>query len=318
MKKSIYSLLLVAVFASGCDGCADEIVKITVAIGNTHIVKKRISGIQFLEFDKGDSKDGFSAQNGFLCVTHNPGCGISGNNGTDKFFGSNKPLPPNCVVEGVLFTQFWPAGINAEGDTYNGLFGWGTYGTRLSGGGVSPNEVSWKNACQGSFGSKNLCYSISFIISMPDGLDLGEPVFDIADQSPNLCQPPGYLNFPPSGPTAMNNCTVSTTTDFVLPCKWNRAVGTATYVGTLTAPSNGCGGQLNSITNHNLFAINLVNNGKSLLLGIGATTTPEQLSELYGAANPALPVIVNVQRLDAFDPTLVATISVSMNFTIKQ
>jgi len=53
---------------------------------------KRISGIHFLDFDSKDSGDHFYENNGFLLAVHDPGCGIKGNDGKDRFF-CNRQTP---------------------------------------------------------------------------------------------------------------------------------------------------------------------------------------------------------------------------------
>ncbi|HET9825640.1 MAG TPA: hypothetical protein VFP87_09900 [Chitinophagaceae bacterium] len=108
----------ILIILSGCKSCSDEIVKYVVAIASTPIVQKRIAGTAYLTFAKEDSKDAYSAQNGFLCVTHNPGCNwflSSGNSSTDKFFDNSHPLPPGCKIDGVYFTQYWPKNICSFG-----------------------------------------------------------------------------------------------------------------------------------------------------------------------------------------------------------
>ncbi len=199
-KKLIVPVALLLATAS-CNGCADEIVRDVVALGSVKFTVKRIAGAHYFALDNGNSKDGYNPQNGFLCVSHNPGCGWVGNNGTDKFFTSDKPLPPLCTIVAVNFTQFWPSGVSSQaaGGT---IFGWGSYGASLSSGtpdGSVPTTVGWKNACQGVFGDKNLDYRISFLISMPDGTDLGEQTFDQTDTAENVCVPPGSP-LPPTTP----------------------------------------------------------------------------------------------------------------------
>jgi hypothetical protein len=58
--------------------------------------------------------------------------------------------------------------------------------------GSVPTDVGWKNGCQGVFNSKDVDYHISFLISMPDGTDLGEVMFDQTDTAGDVCLPAGY------------------------------------------------------------------------------------------------------------------------------
>jgi hypothetical protein len=56
-----------------------------------------------------------NASNGFLCVTHNPSCGNSGNHNCDKFFNADIRLALLCTIVGCDFEQFWPVGITSSG-----------------------------------------------------------------------------------------------------------------------------------------------------------------------------------------------------------
>lgn len=145
--------------------------------------------MNYIEFDKKDSGDGFTNKDGFLCVIHNPGCGITGNNGEDKFFSLNKQLPATAKLEKVEFTPFWPAGLGpGSGGT---IGGWGSFGMQQKGGPTDPSQtvlVDWNNACQGTFAGRNLDYSVSFIVSVPHGMDLGEQTFDPAQQTESSCK----------------------------------------------------------------------------------------------------------------------------------
>jgi hypothetical protein len=194
MKNFKIWVVLVLFVVTGCKECNDEIVKDVVALGSVKLVVKRISGIHYINFSKPDAGDSYSENNGYLCVTHNPGCGWWGNNGSDKFFNADVPLPPLCTIVGTSFTQFWPNGVASSGAP-GGLGGWGSYGAHLNTGssdGSAPYVVSWNNACQGDFGGKNLYYHISFLVSMPEGTDMGEPVFDQTPDDPAVCLPQGY------------------------------------------------------------------------------------------------------------------------------
>jgi hypothetical protein len=57
-------------------------------------VYKRIAGTKYFAFDPKDPQDSFAAERGYMCVTHNPGCGWVGNKGKDRFFSGIKQLPP--------------------------------------------------------------------------------------------------------------------------------------------------------------------------------------------------------------------------------
>jgi hypothetical protein len=205
-KRILQGVLLLSMVS--CDGCADEIVSDVVALGSVKFEVKRIAGAHYFTLDKGDPKDGSNAQNGYLCVNHNPGCGWWGNDGSDKFFTPDKPLPPLCTIVAVDFAQFWPDGISPQ-SAGGSVFGWGSYGASLTSGtpdGSVPTTVGWNNACQGPFGGQDLPYRISFLVSMPEGTDLGEDMFDQADTpSPDVCRPPKFSvgpgkEIPPEAP----------------------------------------------------------------------------------------------------------------------
>jgi hypothetical protein len=186
MKHYILWIVLVSAILCGCKACDEAVVQAVVALGNVKLVVKRISGIHYLKFSKGDPSDTYSETDGYLCVSHNPGCGWWGNNGKDKFFNQDIPLPPLCTIVGTDFTQFWPDGITTTGSS-GSLGGWGSYGAHLDAGspdGSSPYVVPWNNACQGDFTGKILYYHISFLVSMPEGTDMGEPVFDPGVDNP--------------------------------------------------------------------------------------------------------------------------------------
>ncbi|MGC4038676.1 MAG: VCBS repeat-containing protein [Chitinophagaceae bacterium] len=186
------------------DGKADAIeVK-----GPPIIVKRRIAGAAYLKFQKGDPQDWYGGQNGFLLVSHNPGCGIVGNDGADKFFGAaGKVLPAGCSLVSMEFRQFWPA-VRGFDSPWSWLDDAGSYGAVLK----SPDyTIRWHNACTGAYDGKNLYYLVSFIISMPEGTDLGEPNFDPASSMFNAFTPPpgyGWVEPPaPVTPTPPNDTT---------------------------------------------------------------------------------------------------------------
>src|SRR5438105_15439111 len=75
MNKRLIVPVALLLATTSCNGCADEIVKDVITLGSVKFTVKRIAGAHYFTLDKGDSKDGYTPQNGFLCVTHNPGCG---------------------------------------------------------------------------------------------------------------------------------------------------------------------------------------------------------------------------------------------------
>jgi hypothetical protein len=199
-----FAALIAGLTLAGCAGLGDWIVKGLEGLASHPTAEVRIAGTNYIEFDKKDSGDGYSAQDGYLCVIHNPGCGIKGNDGEDKFFTPDKPLPLLAKLVRVEFTPYWPNGLGAG--SAGGIGGWGSFSIEQRGGPSDPSHtvyVDWSNACQGSFGGKNLHYSVSFIVSMPTGADLGEPAFVPSAKPDSPCQPEGYTkNSQPPGPTA--------------------------------------------------------------------------------------------------------------------
>lgn len=237
MKKKLrsYALFLLLISLTGCQSCGDEIVKDIVTLSQLKIVEKRIAGGGFIELDRPNGNDNLVSTNGFSCVYHNPGCGISGNSGVDKFFFNKNPLPLFCKLVRVEFTPFWPKGIDPKSGI-GGLFGWGTYQSTMKINIDGSVEVDWNNACQGSFAGKDLFYQISFIITMPEGTDMGENVFDVATQVPQ-CAPSDYT----STPAIMNNPTSLESSGFSGIVKYcnitgSNALGTLHIEGTCTKP----------------------------------------------------------------------------------
>ena len=301
----------------------DEAVDTTIESTEYHyfvsappIIKKLISGGSYISFAKKDGLDGYSSVNGFLHVTHNPGCGISGNSGNDNFFDDSHPLPPLCKVEAKLFNQYWPK--NVCGDGSGDLFGTGSYGAKLHGTGYDASYVSWNNTCWGNFSGKNLYYSIGFIISMPEGTNLGEDVFDVDSQDGNW-QPTDYLSYNPFPNCSSNpipHCSIlKTAPPYSLSLTYDRNFqGPITYSGILSI-NTGCNGTLTNITNPNLYPIELVSDGKSFNLGINQSITSAALTSFYGQANINFPVTIRIHPLVNINPSSIASIPVTVTYS---
>ncbi|MFB3764285.1 MAG: hypothetical protein ACE14P_03445 [Methanotrichaceae archaeon] len=182
----------ITVTAKNIEGCSGEA---STSVIFERRMYKRISGESYFQLSQGDSNDKYIAKNGRLYVSHDPGCGVSGNNGDDVFFASNK-LPFWCKLVGVEFHQFWPTVRRPDDCGIGALFGGGSYLTKLTHDDLfndSKVTVHWENACCGRYSGKNIEYVISFIVSVPDdmiGLSLGEPLFSLTETSANLIQPP--------------------------------------------------------------------------------------------------------------------------------
>jgi hypothetical protein len=196
--RTSFSGLLIALCLTGCAGLGAFIVNSLTALQNAPTVQKRISGKSFFELSKKDSKDTFfeaPGAPGFLCVVHNPGCGIVGNDGHDWFFVPAKQLPLLTQVIGVQFTAISPHGLPVTDP--GGLGGQGSYGAKLVGGpqdGSQPLEIAWNNSCAGQYGAVDVWYRISFIVSTKQGVDLEDAAVDPGTTStPPACAPADFI-----------------------------------------------------------------------------------------------------------------------------
>jgi hypothetical protein len=194
----------VTVTALTTEGCSGEK---SVRVVYDKRVLMRISGTSYIEFAYGDPKDTYRAADGFLHVSHDPGCGIMGNNGDDVFFTVRHDLPFWATLEKVEFQQFWPKERKPDA-------GGGSYLTRLETVKLPVNrrdpprtgplaKVHWENSCNGPYNNRTNEYVISFIVSVPAELvkasvSIGEPMFDPKQMSISSIQPPkGYGLTPP-------------------------------------------------------------------------------------------------------------------------
>ncbi len=213
----------ITVTAQSTNGCSGEA---STTVVFERMIKRRISGVSYIVFAQGDPQDKYAADNGFLHVSHNPGCGVSGNNGNDKFFVPQHDLPFWATLENVEFRQFWPKERKPDSCGVGGWFGGGSYLTKLDH--IDKPHfklakdprvtVHWENACCGRYSGMNIEYVISFIVSVPEGLleagqSLGESMFDPNQTPLSLVQPPSGFNFyeqpppvtaEPTGPGKLN------------------------------------------------------------------------------------------------------------------
>jgi len=154
-------------------------------------VTVRISGATFSHIAEPDKNDNATANNGYLCVVHNPGCGWWGNDGKDTYF-VQKQLPAGAKLVGIDFVQYWPLGVDSASGS--GAWTWfdssGSYFAHLNQDVPTQPYVKWNNTCTEGFANKDLWYSISFRVQMPEGTNLGEATSDLGTPSP--CLPPGY------------------------------------------------------------------------------------------------------------------------------
>jgi hypothetical protein len=185
-------VVAVALSLQGCATIGDFIVKVFEKIGGTPTDHVRISGMNHFLLDKKDARDGNDIHDGYMCVVHDPGCGVIGNDGVDRFFSEEKALPLLAKIEKVEYEPFWPDGL---GKGTGGGVGPGSYGQGMNGwpsSGPQPVLIDWNNTCTNSYGGRKIYYSVSFIVSVPRGTDLGEPGFDPALQPETACKLDGY------------------------------------------------------------------------------------------------------------------------------
>jgi len=266
------------------------------------MVEKRISGAAFLKLDAPDSGDEIESENGFLRVEHEPGCNwflSSGNDGTDKFFTGEHQLPSGCRVVDVDYQLYWPKCITASPRSS----GRGSYSAVKYGGDDYPNYVHWTNTCWDEYAGKNLYYVISFVISMPEGTELGETAFDLVDNAaisgimasmvPDDYQP-NFPSTPCVSTTEPAHCaTPMHEPGFHLPIvKKDITTSPITFLEVFNGNNNGCGGTLTSIKNLNAFTIVLVGNGEHVELSQNTSTTADQIGKLYPSTK--FPVTIRI------------------------
>gem|GEM_PF-2818285 len=181
----------------------------TTAYGPRMVISL-ISGIEFLELVRGEDPDKAEevarkdAVGGVMTmVDHDPGCGISGEDGTDVFFGKN--VLPKCVtLEGYWFwarkpdeaidnfefmlDKFMTAALTPwlfVGEMFLELCrvfcpGWGDHKTYLSPAPTGKNPymgVHWENTCWFRYSGIHNIYTTSFLLRGPEGKVPGNSKF---------------------------------------------------------------------------------------------------------------------------------------------
>jgi hypothetical protein len=238
-----------------------------------------------------------------MCVTHNPGCSwilSSGNSGEDKFFSGINQLPPGAKISSMDYTPYWPKGLQRE---YAGGIGRkGSYGQRITN--YSPLSIGWENSCQGDYGGKNLYYSMSFVISVPVGTDLGEETFESGNTTvgTNLpgCAPSDYTSTGEGGPPPPSWTTTTYADTLRQQPIWE---GFVPYADTFPAPGLSYTGrspeqwEVLSFSNPNGFAIFVLKGGMSAQhcfeAGAGVTLQPGGTTtapDIYGVATLHAPI----------------------------
>jgi hypothetical protein len=225
-------------------------IPVTIAAPMTRV---RIAGVGYSNIKRPDSKDGSTANAGYQCVVHDPGCGWWGNDGIDQFFVQSA-LPAGAKLESTQLIQYWPTNVaSASG---SGAWTWlnssGSYYAKDVSTDAAHRRIKWNNTCWGGFGGKKLLYSISFIVSIPEGTDLGEPTADPASNPSSTCQLAGFQHSP----------VTETTPSGLAPSGWvgqvsfcNPTTASATYYlhirAKLVTPYNDAGGET-TMTEDNL------------------------------------------------------------------
>ena len=220
----------VQVAAKNSEGCVGE--KSLFVVLDKRVLQ-RISGVSYIRFAKEDDNDAYKAENGYLHVSHDPGCAVlglsHGNDGDDRFFTTSHDLPFWATLQRVDFKQFWPKARRPNGDNLAVAFGGGSYLTSLTRGDrQQPSNkprvtVHWENACVGDWGGKNIEYVISFIVSVPESLVRAgvtpgehEPMFDPNQLPLDAIQPPNGFGFDKPGPIPVLPPTKTTKTGRVM------------------------------------------------------------------------------------------------------
>jgi hypothetical protein len=280
---------LIAALGLSLTAC-DLIDDILNAIGMASEKVVRISGQTYFKLDRKDSKDGVSSQNGYLCVVHDPGCGIVGNDGEDTFFFSQQ-LPPLAEVVGFTFEPVPPAGLAAS---YNPGPS-GSFDTTLQSGptdGSQPIRIRWHNACWGPYGGKPAIYRVSMKVKIKGDLDLIDEKFDPDQQLPvPECRKA-------ETPTPTTTCGISN-----VQVPMSRVSATADgviYAGTTANGLNStCVNVLQSISAAQVpYAIQLLKKGGEKCSdaavrmgpGIKIETTEDDQTAVFGEAHPKHPI----------------------------
>jgi len=170
------TIILLLALLSACDW--DAFSKWWEGTPDKHV---RISGQSYLKLSKGDPTDKADPQNGgYLCVIHNPGCGV-GEDGEDTFFAI-KQLPPFTTLEGFDFDPIPPTGMSSSFS--GGPAGDGSFDTVLQPGtkdGLATLRVTWHNACVGPYAGKAAIYRVSLRVKTKGFIELGDRQFDQSD-----------------------------------------------------------------------------------------------------------------------------------------
>jgi hypothetical protein len=183
-----------------------------------------ISGDKYVDFGSDTAGLNHYTVNGAMCVVHSPGCptnaflgiGGVGHDGKDHFFPAAASLPAGATVDGVLYTVFWPPGMDHT--DRGGWFSKGSYGAdadQLLQKNAPLFTVHWQNACQSStsadWSALPLTYQVSFLITVPKGVE-------VSGAQP-LSTPTGDICHVSDRPRANSGTPSPTTSNFVAPLR---------------------------------------------------------------------------------------------------
>jgi hypothetical protein len=294
---------------AGCTGTIANVIRcriepIATADMKLNVVEPtvvvRIAGTAYANISKPDSGDSATSNNGYQCLRHDPGCGWWGNSGTDKYFSQNA-LPAGATLLGTpAFTPYWPLGIDSGNQ---GAWTWlnssGSYYAHIDASDQAHPSVKWNNTCWGPFSGKDLYYSISFLVSMPKGTNLGEPTFEPTSQLSSPCLPAGYsatpVGAPPITPTPLTLGLMRTDNYF-------SGIFGSNSSGTIQTIANGEDFKIVLLKSSN-FPGGCGGSG-NLQLNPHQVIAGSQLTSLYGSAKVSYPLTIEACLEDT---TLAAT-----------
>jgi hypothetical protein len=156
-----------------------------------------IGGQRYFEPTKGDEKDNWSTNGSVMTVSHDPGCGLKGNNAENWFFRSTQLSPNASLQKAAIYwqkpdgydaaegqwlgdeiktfaTNFWAGVIDmsfmAIGMAFDSHYG--SYKVEVPHQPTAENPsfwVHWENTCVEMYSGKPVVYTSTFMIWAPEG-----------------------------------------------------------------------------------------------------------------------------------------------------
>jgi hypothetical protein len=306
----------ITVAAQNSEGCPGQASTTVVFYKN---VIRRISGESYIQFAKENPQDKYETKDGgWLLVSHNPGCGVRGDNGDDTFFADihSSTLRFGCTLEGIEFKQFWPTERKPD-DAGCSFWGGGSYLTRVGRNGLKVT-VHWENACCGRYDNKDIKYMISFLIGVPENLEnteaLGEPMFDPHQVPMSELLPPNGFSSNEQNP----HTSPQTPQVYKMPLQWqaSSAGGNQWVQGSSPPIPNGKLKKVRNINSNGFYTYdlwfpnkpgsgpeNFPDTNKGYMLKVNSEATPSQLglsedlnSGLILIAVPTTPNLASLPR----------------------